>query len=138
MSIKYCSHYFLYTRQQTLNPRYLTCILIDLFFRVNDTTILDLCFQLFSSYRSNSLSPFLTLSPLPSFSFFLSLHTTFHLSSYPSLHSLSFFPSLYFIFRPSGENEGDEPVILTDILGLEDALGTMDFKGKSDSRHLCI
>ena len=27
-----------------------------------------------------------------------------------------------------GENEGDEPVILTDILGLEDALGTMDFK----------
>jgi len=27
-----------------------------------------------------------------------------------------------------GEQEGDEPVILTDILGLEDALGTMDFK----------
>ena len=27
-----------------------------------------------------------------------------------------------------GEEEGDEPVILTDILGLEDALGTMDFK----------
>jgi len=27
-----------------------------------------------------------------------------------------------------GEREGDEPVILTDILGLEDALGTMDFK----------
>eukprot|EP01038_Epipyxis_sp_PR26KG_P009558 gene9558-12871_t len=27
-----------------------------------------------------------------------------------------------------GEKEGDEPVILTDILGLEDALGTMDFK----------
>lgn len=27
-----------------------------------------------------------------------------------------------------GENEGEEPVILTDILGLEDALGTMDFK----------
>lgn len=27
-----------------------------------------------------------------------------------------------------GENPGDEPVILTDILGLEDALGTMDFK----------
>ena len=29
----------------------------------------------------------------------------------------------------TGEEEGDEPVILTDILGLEDALGTMDFKG---------
>jgi polyribonucleotide nucleotidyltransferase len=28
----------------------------------------------------------------------------------------------------AGEKEGDEPVILTDILGLEDALGTMDFK----------
>jgi polyribonucleotide nucleotidyltransferase len=27
-----------------------------------------------------------------------------------------------------GDKEGDEPVILTDILGLEDALGTMDFK----------
>jgi len=27
-----------------------------------------------------------------------------------------------------GEKEGEEPVILTDILGLEDALGTMDFK----------
>lgn len=27
-----------------------------------------------------------------------------------------------------GEKEDDEPVILTDILGLEDALGTMDFK----------
>ena len=27
-----------------------------------------------------------------------------------------------------GEEVGDEPVILTDILGLEDALGTMDFK----------
>ena len=27
-----------------------------------------------------------------------------------------------------GEKEGDEPVVLTDILGLEDALGTMDFK----------
>jgi polyribonucleotide nucleotidyltransferase len=27
-----------------------------------------------------------------------------------------------------GETEGEEPVILTDILGLEDALGTMDFK----------
>ncbi len=27
-----------------------------------------------------------------------------------------------------GENENEEPVILTDILGLEDALGTMDFK----------
>ena len=27
-----------------------------------------------------------------------------------------------------GEKDGDEPVILTDILGLEDALGTMDFK----------
>ena len=27
-----------------------------------------------------------------------------------------------------GEDERDEPVILTDILGLEDALGTMDFK----------
>lgn len=27
-----------------------------------------------------------------------------------------------------GEKESDEPVILTDILGLEDALGTMDFK----------
>ncbi len=27
-----------------------------------------------------------------------------------------------------GENKNDEPVILTDILGLEDALGTMDFK----------
>lgn len=31
-----------------------------------------------------------------------------------------------------GENEGDEPVILTDILGLEDALGTMDFKVAGD------
>lgn len=28
----------------------------------------------------------------------------------------------------AGESEGDEPVVLTDILGLEDALGTMDFK----------
>lgn len=28
----------------------------------------------------------------------------------------------------AGEKEGEEPVILTDILGLEDALGTMDFK----------
>lgn len=27
-----------------------------------------------------------------------------------------------------GEKQGDSPVILTDILGLEDALGTMDFK----------
>ena len=27
-----------------------------------------------------------------------------------------------------GDKDGDEPVILTDILGLEDALGTMDFK----------
>lgn len=27
-----------------------------------------------------------------------------------------------------GESENEEPVILTDILGLEDALGTMDFK----------
>jgi polyribonucleotide nucleotidyltransferase len=27
-----------------------------------------------------------------------------------------------------GEKEDDEPVVLTDILGLEDALGTMDFK----------
>jgi polyribonucleotide nucleotidyltransferase len=27
-----------------------------------------------------------------------------------------------------GEKEGDDPVVLTDILGLEDALGTMDFK----------
>jgi hypothetical protein len=33
-----------------------------------------------------------------------------------------------------GEEEGDEPVILTDILGLEDALGTMDFKGT----HPCL
>jgi hypothetical protein len=32
----------------------------------------------------------------------------------------------------AGEEEGDEPVILTDILGLEDALGTMDFKGKGE------
>lgn len=28
----------------------------------------------------------------------------------------------------AGEQQGDEAVILTDILGLEDALGTMDFK----------
>lgn len=28
----------------------------------------------------------------------------------------------------TGENAGEEAVILTDILGLEDALGTMDFK----------
>lgn len=27
-----------------------------------------------------------------------------------------------------GDGQHDEPVILTDILGLEDALGTMDFK----------
>ena len=27
-----------------------------------------------------------------------------------------------------GEDPGDNPIILTDILGLEDALGTMDFK----------
>ena len=42
----------------------------------------------------------------------------------------------FFYFSSSiliGEKEGDEPVILTDILGLEDALGTMDFKGKLNS-----
>jgi hypothetical protein len=32
------------------------------------------------------------------------------------------------LFPHIGENVGEEPVILTDILGLEDALGTMDFK----------
>lgn len=31
-----------------------------------------------------------------------------------------------------GEKEDDSPVILTDILGLEDALGTMDFKVAGD------
>ena len=36
-----------------------------------------------------------------------------------------------------GEEEGDEPVILTDILGLEDALGTMDFKGTHPCLGLC-
>ena len=47
------------------------------------------------------------------------------------LHFLYFFISFFspHIFH-SGEEEGDAPVILTDILGLEDALGTMDFKGK--------
>jgi polyribonucleotide nucleotidyltransferase len=30
-----------------------------------------------------------------------------------------------------GESSGDDPVILTDILGLEDALGTMDLKVRS-------
>jgi polyribonucleotide nucleotidyltransferase len=33
-----------------------------------------------------------------------------------------------------GESEKEEPVVLTDILGLEDALGTMDFKVK----FLCV
>jgi hypothetical protein len=38
-----------------------------------------------------------------------------------------------------GEEEGDEPVILTDILGLEDALGTMDFKGTRPCLNLdCV
>ena len=37
-----------------------------------------------------------------------------------------------------GESEGDEPVILTDILGLEDALGTMDFKVHDDAAHTWI
>ncbi len=35
-----------------------------------------------------------------------------------------------------GENPGDEPVILTDILGLEDALGTMDFKVAGDDQGI--
>ena len=37
-----------------------------------------------------------------------------------------------------GEEEGDEPVILTDILGLEDALGTMDFKGTLPYLVYCV
>ena len=37
-----------------------------------------------------------------------------------------------------GEEEGDEPVILTDILGLEDALGTMDFKGTLPYHVYCV
>ena len=43
--------------------------------------------------------------------------------------------SFFYFSSPTllGEKEGDEPVILTDILGLEDALGTMDFKGKLNS-----
>ena len=43
--------------------------------------------------------------------------------------------SIFYFSSPTliGEKEGDEPVILTDILGLEDALGTMDFKGKLNS-----
>jgi polyribonucleotide nucleotidyltransferase len=35
-----------------------------------------------------------------------------------------------------GEQPGDEPVILTDILGLEDALGTMDFKVAGDENGI--
>ena len=35
-----------------------------------------------------------------------------------------------------GENPTDEPVILTDILGLEDALGTMDFKIAGDDEGI--
>ena len=35
-----------------------------------------------------------------------------------------------------GEKDSDEPVILTDILGLEDALGTMDFKVAGDRRGI--
>ena len=35
-----------------------------------------------------------------------------------------------------GENPTDEPVILTDILGLEDALGTMDFKVAGDNEGI--
>jgi polyribonucleotide nucleotidyltransferase len=35
-----------------------------------------------------------------------------------------------------GEKAGDEPVILTDILGLEDALGTMDFKVAGDDKGI--
>jgi len=35
-----------------------------------------------------------------------------------------------------GENPSDEPVILTDILGLEDALGTMDFKIAGDDEGI--
>lgn len=35
-----------------------------------------------------------------------------------------------------GETEAEEPVILTDILGLEDALGTMDFKVAGDDKGI--
>jgi polyribonucleotide nucleotidyltransferase len=35
-----------------------------------------------------------------------------------------------------GEKTGDDPVILTDILGLEDALGTMDFKVAGDENGI--
>jgi polyribonucleotide nucleotidyltransferase len=40
----------------------------------------------------------------------------------------AFFHSRHNSLLLQGERDSDEPLILTDILGLEDALGTMDFK----------
>ena len=101
-----------------------------------------------------SISPFLPLSFISFFHLISSINhfNLFYLSIYLSYTKVILFSftitsplredlkSMYysfFYFSSSillGEKEGDEPVILTDILGLEDALGTMDFKGKLNSR----